>query len=210
MKPKLKICGMKNLENIQEISTLESDFLGFIFWEPSKRYCNLDSLPILPKSIKKVGVFVNAYFYDILEKVNQYKLDIVQLHGNESPTLCKDLKDENITVIKAFSIDDDFDFSILKHYENRVDYFLFDTKGKLPGGNGTTFDWRVLEKYNCNTQFFLSGGIGLNQIDQLKDFFKTEVSNKCYAIDVNSQFEIEPGIKNINELKEFQQQLNTI
>ena len=209
MKPKLKICGMKNLENIQEISTLEPDFLGFIFWEPSKRYCNLDSLPILPKSIKKVGVFVNVYFYDILEKVNQYELDIVQLHGNESPTLCKDLKDESITVIKAFSIDKDFDFSILKRYENRVDYFLFDTKGKLPGGNGTTFDWKVLEKFNCNKPFFLSGGIGLNQIDQLKDFFKTDISKNCYAIDVNSQFETEPGIKNKKKLKEFQQQLNT-
>lgn len=210
MKPKLKICGMNNLENIQEISTLEPDFLGFIFWEPSKRNCNLDSLPILSKSIKKVGVFVNAYFYDILEKVNQYELDIVQLHGNESPTLCKDLKEENITVIKAFSIDDDFDFSILKHYENRVDYFLFDTKGKLPGGNGTTFDWKTLEKYDCIKPFFLSGGIGLNQIDQLNDFFNTEISKKCYAIDVNSQFETEPGIKTKNELKEFQQQLNTI
>lgn len=209
MKPKLKICGMKNLENIQEISTLEPDFLGFIFWEPSKRYCNLDSLPILPKSIKKVGVFVNAYFYDILEKVNQYKLDIVQLHGNESPTLCKDLKDENITVIKAFSIDEGFNFSILKRYENRVDYFLFDTKGKLPGGNGTTFDWKVLDKYNCNTPFFLSGGIGLNQTNQLKDFFNKEVSKKCYAIDVNSQFETEYGIKNKSELKQFQKLLNT-
>lgn len=209
MKPKLKICGMKNLENIQEISTLEPDFLGFIFWEPSKRYCNLDSLPILPKSIKKIGVFVNAYFYDIIEKVNQYKLDFVQLHGNESPTLCKDLKEENITIIKAFSIDEDFDFSILKRYENHVDYFLFDTKGKLPGGNGTTFNWKILEKYNYNKLFFISGGIRLNQTNELKDFFNKEVSKKCYAIDVNSQFETEAGIKDRNELKQFQQQLNT-
>jgi phosphoribosylanthranilate isomerase len=209
MKPKLKICGMKNLENIQEISTLEPDFLGFIFWEPSKRYFNLDLIPILPKSIKKVGVFVNAYFYDIIEKVNQYKLDFVQLHGNESPTLCKDLKEENITIIKAFSIDEDFDFSILKRYENHVDYFLFDTKGKLPGGNGTTFNWKILENYNLDTPFFLSGGIGLNQTNQLKDFFNKEVSKKCYAIDVNSQFETEAGIKDRNELKQFQQQLNT-
>mgnify|MGYP006179352381 CR=1 FL=1 len=209
MKLKLKICGMNNLENIQEISTLQPDFMGFIFWEPSKRYCNLDSLPIIPKSIKKVGVFVNAYFYDIIEKVSQYKLDFVQLHGNESPTLCKDLKDENITVIKAFSIDNDFDFSILKHFENRVDYYLFDTKGKLPGGNGTTFDWKVLEKYNSKTPFILSGGIGLNQIDQLRVFFNTEFSKNCYAIDVNSQFENEAGIKGRNELKQFQQQLNT-
>lgn len=209
MKPKLKICGMKNLKNIEGISILEPDFLGFIFWEPSKRYYNLNSLPIIPKSIKKVGVFVNAYYYDILEKVKQYELDIVQLHGNESPTLCKDLKDENITVIKAFSIDEDFDFSILKRYKNYVDFFLFDTKGKLPGGNGTTFDWKVLEKYDGNTSFFLSGGIGLNQIDQLKDFFNTKVSKRFYAIDINSQFETEPGIKKIKELKEFQQQLNT-
>lgn len=208
MKPKLKICGMKNLENIQEISTLEPDFLGFIFWEPSKRYYNLGSLPILPKSIKKVGVFVNASLEKIIEKVYQYELDFVQLHGNESPTLCKDLKDKNSTVIKAFSIDEDFDFLILKRYENCVDYFLFDTKGKLPGGNGTTFDWKTLEKYKCNKPFFLSGGIGLNQIDKLKDFFNTKVSKKCYAIDVNSQFETEPGIKNLKELKEFQQQLN--
>ncbi len=155
MKPKLKICGMKNLENIQEISTLEPDFIGFIFWEPSKRYCTLNSLPILPKLIKKVGVFVNAYYYDILEKVKQYELDIVQLHGNESPTLCKDLKDEKITVIKAFSIDEDFDFSILKRYKNHVDFFLFDTKRKLPGGNGKTFNWKVLENTMVINHFFL-------------------------------------------------------
>lgn len=209
MKPKLKICGMKNLENIQEISTLESDFLGFIFWEPSKRYCDLESLPVLPKSIKKVGVFVNAYFYDIMEKVKQHNLDIVQLHGNESPTLCRDLKNENITVIKAFALNDGFNFNILKYFETTCDYYLFDTKGKFPGGNGITFDWKILENYHLDTPFFLSGGIGLNQTNQLKEFFNLEVSKKCYAIDVNSQFETEPGIKNKSELKQFQQQLNT-
>ena len=209
MKPKLKICGMKNLENIQEISTLESEFIGFIFWEPSKRYCDLESLPLLPKSIKKVGVFVNAYFYDIMEKVKQYNLDIVQLHGNESPTLCRDLKKENITVIKAFALNDGFKFNILKYFEATCDYFLFDTKGRLPGGNGTTFDWKILENYNLDTPFFLSGGIGLNQTKQLKEFFSLEVSKKCYAIDVNSQFETEYGIKNKSELKQFQQLLNT-
>lgn len=209
MKPKLKICGMKNLENIQEISTLEADFLGFIFWEPSKRYCDLESLPVLPKSIKKVGVFVNAYFYDIMEKVKQYNLDIVQLHGNESPTLCRDLKNENITVIKAFALNDGFNFNILKYFETTCDYYLFDTKGKFPGGNGITFDWKILENYHLDTPFFLSGGIGLNQTNQLKEFFNLEVSKKCYAIDVNSQFETEPGIKNKSELKQFQQQLNT-
>lgn len=209
MKPKLKICGMKNLENIQEISTLEADFLGFIFWEPSKRYCDLESLPVLPKSIKKVGVFVNAYFYDIMEKVKQHNLDIVQLHGNESPTLCRDLKNENITVIKAFALNDGFNFNILKYFETTCDYYLFDTKGKFPGGNGITFDWKILENYHLDTPFFLSGGIGLNQTNQLKEFFNLEVSKKCYAIDVNSQFETEPGIKNKSELKQFQQQLNT-
>ena len=122
---KLKICGMKYPENIKEISTLNPDYLGFIFWEKSSRNMNLETIPEIPKSIKKVGVFVNASIQDIISKVNQYQLEIVQLHGNESVTYCKNVKKLGVEVIKVFSIGDKFDFTTIKEYVLFVDYFLF-------------------------------------------------------------------------------------
>jgi phosphoribosylanthranilate isomerase len=194
---KLKICGMKYPENILEIGSLLPDYMGFIFWEKSARYFN-GEMPHLPKSIKKVGVFVNASLEEILEKITKYDLQAVQLHGDESVEFCENLKKNtpNLTeVIKVFSILDTFDFAILNPYENVCDYFLFDTKGKLPGGNGTTFDWKVLEKYPSTKPFFLSGGIGIEEMDAVNEILKANLP--VYAIDVNSKFEIEPGFKNI-------------
>ncbi|MFV8346923.1 phosphoribosylanthranilate isomerase [Flavobacterium sp. ZB4P13] len=200
---KLKICGMKYPENILEVGSLLPDYMGFIFWEKSARYFD-GVIPELPKSIKKVGVFVNATQDEILEKIAKYDLQAVQLHGQESVAFCLDLKqvlkDENgkqvqIKIIKVFSVDDTFDFEVLKPFEAVCDYFLFDTKGKLPGGNGTIFDWKVLEKYPSNKPFFLSGGIGINEMETVKEISKTNLP--LYAIDVNSKFEIEPGLKNI-------------
>ncbi|KIA85661.1 phosphoribosylanthranilate isomerase [Flavobacterium sp. AED] len=194
---KLKICGMKYPENILEVGSLLPDYMGFIFWEKSARYFE-DSIPDLPKSIKKVGVFVNATQDEILEKIAKYNLQAVQLHGQESVEFCLDLKnkmDNSIEIIKVFSVDDSFDFEVLKPFEAVCDYFLFDTKGKLPGGNGTTFDWKVLEKYPSSKPFFLSGGIGINEMDAVNEISKTNLP--IYAIDVNSKFEIEPGLKNI-------------
>ena len=157
---------MKYPENILEVSELLPDFLGFIFWEKSSRYFD-GEIPEIPKSIKKVGVFVNASLEEIYLKIEKYGLDIIQLHGNESPEFCEKLKKENIEIIKVFSVNDDFDFSLLKPFENTCNYFLFDTKGKLPGGNGITFNWQILQQYKLTKPIFLSGGIGLDEIENI-------------------------------------------
>ena len=204
---KLKICGMKETENIKEISALNPDYLGFIFWEKSKRNMTLGAIPELPETTKKVGVFVDASIQEIAAKINQYQLDIIQLHGNESVIFCKNVKKLGVEVIKVFSIDSNFNFSVVKEYVLAVDYFLFDTKGKLPGGNGITFDWNVLENYHFNVSYFLSGGIGTTEIDGIKEFLKSPAAKKCYAIDVNSRFEKKPGTKNKIKLQKFKKLL---
>ena len=201
---------MKETENIKEISALNPDYLGFIFWEKSKRNMTLDSIPELHETTKIVGVFVNASIQEIASKINQYQLDIIQLHGNESVIFCKNVKKFGVEVIKVFSMDSNFNFSVVKEYVLAVDYFLFDTKGKLPGGNGITFDWNVLENYHFNVPYFLSGGIGTTEIDGLKEFLKSPAAKKCYAIDVNSRFEKKPGIKNKIKLQKFKKLLYEI
>ena len=207
---KLKICGMKETENITEISALQPDYLGFIFWEKSKRNMTLDSIPELPETTKKVGVFVDASIQEIAAKINQYQLDVIQLHGNESVIFCRNVKKLGVEVIKVFSMNSNFNFSLVKEYVLAVDYFLFDTKGKLPGGNGVTFDWKILENYHYDTPYFLSGGIGTTEIDGLKEFLKSSAANKCYGIDVNSRFEKKPGIKNKIKLQKFKKLLYEI
>ncbi len=189
---KLKICGMKYPENILEVSQLLPDYLGFIFYEKSSRHFD-GEIPKIPSSIKKVGVFVDACLEEINSKIKKYDLDLIQLHGHETPEFCQNLKQDNIEIIKVFSVDDDFDFEILNQYENVCDYFLFDTKGKLHGGNGVTFNWQILEKYKSQKSLFLSGGIGIDEISKIKT-----LNLPIYAIDVNSKFEIKPGLKNIN------------
>ena len=205
---KLKICGMKYPDNILEVGSLLPDYMGFIFWEKSARYFD-GQLPDLPQSIKKTGVFVNASQEEIAAKVTQYNLQAVQLHGQESVEFCQELKNKlvkSIEIIKVFSVDEAFDFDQLQPFETVCDYFLFDTKGKLPGGNGTTFDWKVLENYPSKKPFFLSGGIGLNEIDLVNEIVKTNLP--IYAIDVNSKFEIEAGLKNSKLLDRFKQKIN--
>ena len=207
---KLKICGMKETENITEISALQPDYLGLIFWEKSKRNMTLDAIPELSETTKKVGVFVDASIQEIAAKINQYQLDVIQLHGNESVIFCRNVKKLGVEVIKVFSMNSNFNFSLVKEYVLVVDYFLFDTKGKLPGGNGVTFDWKILENYHCDTPYFLSGGIGTTEIDGLKEFLKSPAAKKCYAIDVNSRFEKKPGIKNKIKLQKFKKLLYEI
>jgi phosphoribosylanthranilate isomerase len=220
---KLKICGMKYQENILEVAELQPDYLGFIFYEKSPRYFD-GVIPKLQDNIKKVGVFVDEKLDDLILKAHKYKLYAVQLHGNESVEYCKTLRrielysiTENqtkkkwqgseIKIIKVFSIDDMFNFNQLEPYESVCDYYLFDTKGKLPGGNGYTFNWDVLKKYPSSKPYFLSGGIGLNEIETLKEFLKMPESQYCYAIDINSQFEVEAGLKDIEKLKKFKSEL---
>ncbi|MBT0607416.1 phosphoribosylanthranilate isomerase [Aequorivita echinoideorum] len=208
MKPLLKICGMKH--NIAEVAELQPDYLGFIFYEKSSRFFN-GNIPSLPNGIKKVGVFVDEKISEIIELVKKYSLDVIQLHGNETKEYVLDLQgyltlfDPDVLVWKVFNIDDNFDFVQLKPYENKVDAFLFDTKGNKKGGNGFAFNWEILRKYPSKKPFVLSGGIGLEEIEALKNLLKTNLP--IHAIDVNSKFEIEPGMKDIAKLKKLLENL---
>ncbi len=218
---------MKFPENIEEVALLQPDYLGFIFYEKSPR--NFEGkISEIPNTIKKTGVFVDASIDFIIEKIKQHDFKAIQLHGNESAVYCQDLKDalisgdsphrfskpvkssedDTIQIWKVFSIKDTFDFDVLKPYEGIVDCFLFDTKGKEKGGNGYTFDWSVLKDYSSSTPFILSGGIGIEEIGSVLSFLKQPESKYLYAIDVNSRFEIQPGLKNIEELKEFKKLLS--
>ncbi|TXD72297.1 phosphoribosylanthranilate isomerase [Aequorivita antarctica] len=209
MKTLLKICGMKH--NVAEVAAIQPDYMGFIFYEKSPRFFDGEVIPKLPAGIKKVGVFVDASVEEILEKVRKYNLNIIQLHGDESVDFCKKLKEgldgarsdksDTIEIWKVFSIRDKFDFEILKSYESIVDKFLFDTKGKEKGGNGFTFNWEILKNYPSKKPFILSGGIGLEEIESLKNLLKTDLP--IHAIDVNSKFETAPGMKDVSALKSF-------
>jgi phosphoribosylanthranilate isomerase len=203
---KLKICGMKYQENILDVAALSPDYMGFIFYENSPR--SIDTyIPDIPKSIKKVGVFVNESLENVKKKAAQYNLNTVQLHGHEAPEFCRKLKNEGLEIIKVFSIRNEFDFSRLSAYEPFIDFFLFDTKGPNPGGNGFCFDWSVLQEYNSNKPYFLSGGIGVEQLESLKKFKNSTAAKQCYAIDINSKFELKPGLKDDIKLKNFIKQL---
>jgi phosphoribosylanthranilate isomerase len=203
---KLKICGMKYQENILDVAALSPDYMGFIFYENSPR--SIDTyIPDIPKSIKKAGVFVNESLENVKKKAAQYNLNTVQLHGHEAPEFCRKLKNEGLEIIKVFSIRNEFDFSRLSAYEPFIDFFLFDTKGPNPGGNGFCFDWSVLQEYNSNKPYFLSGGIGVEQLESLKKFKNSTAAKQCYAIDINSKFELKPGLKDGIKLKNFIQQL---
>lgn len=192
----LKVCGLKDPENIKQVAELKPDYMGFIFYPESKRFAGEDFvMPFISSDIKKVGVFVNASATYIIDKVDKYKLDLIQLHGDEKPEFCEVLN-HLIPVVKAFGVDESFDFKLLDSYKNCCSYFLFDTKTSEYGGSGKQFDWTLLKGYDNSTPFFLSGGIGLEEIKKLKIG-----KLKNYGIDVNSRFEIEPGIKDIDKLK---------
>ena len=207
MKRKIKVCGMKFQDNIDEIVALQPDFMGFIFYETSPR--NFENQLInVPKEIQKVGVFVNATHETIEAKVNQFQLDFIQLHGEETPELCEKIETLLVKVIKSFSIDKDFNFKTLDKYQNSCSYFLFDTKSKLYGGSGFAFDWNLLNQYNLDKPYFLSGGIGLENSKDVKAFLKTQAAKNCFALDLNSKFETEPGLKNKATLSQFINEIN--
>lgn len=203
---KLKICGLKHPENIAAVAELKPDFMGFIFYDKSPRNVRnqLDRkvLESLPKSIKKIGVFVNATFEEITKQATDYQLNGIQLHGNESPELCLQLKEPNLVVFKAFSVDENFDFSVTEPYKKVVDYFLFDTKATGGhGGHGVAFDWKILDKYDNEIPFLLAGGVSLDNIEEVKKLTHLNI----YGIDVNSKFEIEPGLKDLEKLRKLQE-----
>ena len=195
---------MREPDNIAALSALRPDYMGFIFWAPSSRYVN-ETTPVLDKSIKKTGVFVDASVDYIQSSIPAHQLQAVQLHGEETPGYCQLVQNFGVEVIKAFSVKDAFDFSMLEAYENSCDFFLFDTKGALPGGNGYTFDWSLLKEYPSQKPFFLSGGIGLENTQEIKELLNTDLP--LHAIDVNSKFEVAPGLKKIEELTQFKNEL---
>ena len=201
---KIKVCGMRQQGNIEELVKLNPNFIGFIFYEKSPRFAgeelNEEYVRSIPKSIKKVGVFVNANPGYILDMVKKYDLQYAQLHGNEMPDICRSLRQKGVNIIKAFSIDANFNFAMLNNYKSFCDLFLFDTKGDQPGGNGIAFDWKLLKKYDNEKPFFLSGGISLDNIETIIDLSKTL---PVYGIDVNSMFETAPGVKDIARLEEL-------
>ncbi|MEL6812579.1 MAG: phosphoribosylanthranilate isomerase [Bacteroidota bacterium] len=187
--------------NTLAVAQLLPHYLGFIFYEDSPRHYE-DTAQELPSEIKKVGVFVNADIQFISDKIHTFHLDVVQLHGEETPEFCHQLAQQSaVEIWKVFSIKDTFDFDRLTPYEAVVDKFLFDTKGKEKGGNGYTFDWSVLKEYTSSKPIVLSGGIGLEELPKLKEILTTELP--IHVVDVNSRFEYSPGKKNIELLQKF-------
>ena len=196
---KIKVCGLKHPENIEAVAALEPDYVGFICYAPSPRYASGlrdEVLAALPGNIFKTAVFVNEDEEVISKLIDNYNFDAIQLHGNESPEFCELLKGR-VTLIKAFGVDDDFDFGRLTEYEDAVDYFLFDTKTPKHGGSGQSFDWKLLDNYKMNIPFFLSGGLSLENLQEVNGIDHPQF----YGVDLNSRFELEPGLKDINKLK---------
>lgn len=199
---KIKVCGLRLQSNIEEVVQLQPNFIGFIFSEKSPRFVgdqlSEEYVKSIPQNIKKVGVFVNASPGYILDTVKKYDLQYAQLHGNELPDMCRSLRQKGVNIIKAFSIDQNFNFTMLNNYKSFCDMFLFDTKGENPGGNGVAFDWSILSKYDNEKPFFLSGGIGPENIEAVIELSK---KIRIYGIDVNSLYETEPGLKDVAKLE---------
>ena len=195
----IKTCGMRDADNIRAVSELGIDWMGFIFWAPSSRYVS-EKPSFLPTRQKRVGVFVDARIEEVRSKADEYALDLIQLHGKESPAFCERLKaNSRQQLIKAFNIATQEDLEQTLPYEGLVDYFLFDTKAKMVGGNGTQFDWSVLSAYQGNTPFLLSGGIGPDDAEKVRNFHHPQLA----GIDLNSRFELSPALKDIEKLKQF-------
>lgn len=197
----IKVCGMRDIENLMGIYEAGIRMMGFIFYAKSKRYIDQESRKQLfdriPDDVKKVGVFVNESLDFVFNIISEFGLDYAQLHGNESPSYCSKVQNR-CKVIKAFSVDNDFDFSTCDAYQN-CDYLLFDAKGKKYGGNGIKYNWELLKNYKLEKPFLLSGGIGPQDVDKILGFEHP----KMVGIDVNSGFESEPGLKNIEVIKSF-------
>jgi len=193
---------MRDPKNIAEIVDAGADMLGFIFFEKSKRYVEAGmELPLnCCRDVEKVGVFVNAPIDYVISKIADYRLDYVQLHGDESPEYCSEIRTKSdVKIIKVFSVGETFDFENTEKYTQVADLFLFDTKGKERGGNGVKFNWEILQAYEGEVPFLLSGGIRLADAQAVKEFQHP----KLWGLDVNSGFESEPGIKKADEVQKF-------
>lgn len=198
----VKVCGMREPENIEKVAQLGVDMMGFIFYPKSPRFASQSvARTAADKNVCRVGVFVNESAGLISDKIHQFDLNAVQLHGNESRELCELLHKQNglLKVIKAISVSTAGDIQKYKEYVGAVDYFLFDTKCKTVGGSGQQFDWQVLENYDGDVPFILSGGIGPEDVERVRNFHHP----KCIGIDLNSKFELKPGLKDVEKLNTF-------
>ena len=197
----IKVCGMREAENIREVEALGIDLMGFIFWEKSSRY--ISKRPAyLPTKCKRVGVFVDEDIESVKRIADDYALDYIQLHGHESSDYCAQL--QGLHLIKAISVSSRNDIATYKTYEGLVEYFLFDTKCPSVGGSGQQFDWSVLSAYDGSTPFLLSGGIGPDDAERIKSFHHPQ----CIGIDLNSRFEQAPGLKDVIKLQAFIKELS--
>jgi len=206
----LKVCGITQLDQLLALQEIGVDYAGLIFYEGSPRFIgahNLDA-SILKQNeitIKRIGVFVNAKEDEILKAVQDWKLEMVQLHGEESPVFCEKISN-HVKTIKAFRVKEEESLAYkVAPYENAVEYYLFDAMGKQYGGTGNKFDWKVIAEANIQKPYFLSGGLGPNDVADIQAF--TQTNSNCFAIDVNSRFEVKPGIKNLEIVKTFAESL---
>ncbi len=200
---KLKVCGMKYPDNAAAVAALMPDYMGFIFYKSSKRYCGETLTPAfvksLPASIITTGVFVNESVEEVLRVCSTYAFKAVQLHGYETPDFCIACKEAGLLVIKVFHVGEKMDWSVLEPYKKIADYFLFDTKTPEYGGSGNRFNWDLLQQYDNEVPLFLSGGIDETILDELNRLKNINI----YALDINSRFELEPGLKDIERVKKF-------
>jgi phosphoribosylanthranilate isomerase len=205
---KIKVCGITSIDEALALSKAGVNYLGFIFYPASKRYAlhtlSLDQIKSVQlPGVLKVGVFVNEPINDVIATANAAGLDMVQLHGDETPNYCKEMAN-HYPVIKAFRISetDDVAYKISEYLED-IDYLLFDTASSVYGGSGISFDWTKLANATGQKPYFLSGGIGPDDVSKIISFVQSEAAGKCVAVDVNSKFETAPGLKNIQLLQTF-------
>ena len=206
---RIKVCGLNDPLNTREMAEAGADFLGFIFYNGSRRYVGdhpaADLFRNLPEHTRKVGVFVNEQPEKVIEIANRFSLNAVQLHGQEPAGFCQTIRQGGKQVIKAFGIDEDFDFNCLEPYLEACDYFLFDTHTRHHGGSGMKFPWHKLRDYTMNKPFFLSGGIGPDDVQMIREIFH----KAFYAADINSRFEKTPGMKDTQLVRKFIQDIKT-
>jgi len=198
----VKVCGLNSPENVEQLKNLPIDYIGYVFHASSKRYVGSDLFidkRLFAVNGYRTGVFVDAETRNIKTIAQKCKLSHIQLHGNEPPSSCQSLKDSGLQVIKSFRVDEDFDFGACSSYDSVSDYYLFDARGELPGGNGKKFKWEILNRYRGAVPFFLSGGISPGDVERIARF----VHPFFYGIDLNSGFEDVPGIKNYAKLSDF-------
>ncbi len=203
---KIKICGMRDAANVREVAALDPDFMGFIYYPKSPRHIaamSVDTVASLPESVIPTLVTVNMVETDIMRLIKLYAFKAVQLHGNESPELCKHLRANGLTVFKSATINNESSISAIRQYVGAVDYMLFDTPSIHHGGSGRKFDWSLLSEYNIPIPFFLSGGIGPEDVSDLLSINHPQLA----GIDVNSRFEISPANKDPQLLSKFLLQL---